>query len=213
MALINELALICKRLKIDTQEVLETAGSKRDFIKAFPDLVGGEGIELASLYLANKSEMVGHSSEVILSGRNINEGMGRFIAQSLIKKMIQDKISLTDGRVTVLGLSFKEDVPDLRNSKVIDIIKELKDYGIDIQLADPYASVEEAERYYELNIKTHRQLKPAHAVILAVPHKPYKEAGWKQFESLLIGQQGIVFDIKGALDATKKPENIQLWRL
>ncbi|TWT07193.1 nucleotide sugar dehydrogenase [Planococcus sp. CPCC 101016] len=213
VALVNELALICERLKIDTQEVLETAGSKRDFIKAYPDLVGGEGIELASFYLANKSEMVGHNSEVILSGRNINDGMGRFIAQSLIKKMVHDKISLPDGRVTVLGLSFKEDVPDLRNSKVIDIVQELKEYGMEVQLADPYASVEEAKRYYELNVQAHQQLKPAHAVILAVPHKPYKEAGWKQFESLLIGQQGIVFDVKGALDATKKPDNIQLWRL
>ena len=112
-----------------------------------------------------------------------------------------------------MGLSSREDVPDLRNSKVIDIVKELREYGIDVQLADPYASAEDAERYYESVLLSSQQLKPAHAVILAVPHKPYKEGGWKQFEGLLLEQQGIVFDVKGALDRNKKPEKIQLWRL
>lgn len=213
VALINELALICERLKIDTKEVLETAGSKRDFVKTSPDLVGGQETGLASFYLSNKAKMLGHSSEVILSGRNINDGMGRFIAQLLIKKMIENNISPADGCVTILGLSFKEDVPDLRNSKVIDIVKELKEYGIAVQLADPYASVEDTESYYESELLPRQQLKPAHAVILAVPHKPYKEGGWKQFEDLLMEQRGIVFDIKGALDLKKKPERIQLWRL
>ena len=213
VALMNELALICGRLNMDTQEVLETAGSRAGFVKAAPDLVGGQGIELASLYLANKAEAVGHSSEVILSGRNINDGMGRYIAQSLIKKMIQDNISIADGRVTILGLSSKEDVPDLRNSKVADIVQELREYGIEIQLADPYASAEDAATHYQMDLLTHQQLKPAHAVILAVPHKPYKEAGWKQFEGLLIGQEGIVFDIKSVLDPKKKPEKVRLWRL
>lgn len=213
VALMNELALICERLKIDTQEVLETAGSRLGFVKTAPDLVGGQGIELASFYLANKAETVGHSSEVILSGRNINDGMGRFIAQALIKKMIQNNISIADGRVTVLGLSSKEDVPDLRNSKVVDIVQELREYGIEIQLADPYASKEDAASHYNMDLLTHQQLKPAHAVILAVPHKPYKEAGWKQFEGLLFDQEGIVFDIKCILDPKKKPERIQLWRL
>ncbi|ANU10250.1 nucleotide sugar dehydrogenase [Planococcus antarcticus DSM 14505] len=213
VALMNELAIICERLKIDTLEVLETAGSKRDFVKALPGLVGGQGVELASLYLANKSQLVGHSAEVILSGRNINEGMGRFVAQSLIKKMIQENINPADGRVIVLGLSFKEDVPDLRNSKVIDIVRELKEYGMDVQLADPYASTEDAESFYGTELLTRQQLKPAHAVILAVPHKPYKESGWQQFEDLLIGQRGIVFDVKGVLDMKKKPERIQFLRL
>ena len=213
VALMNELALICERLKIDTQEVLETAGSRLGFLKTAPDLVGGQGIELASFYLANKAEAVGHSSEVILSGRNINDGMGRFIAQSLIKKLIQDNVSIAEGRVTVLGLSSKEDVPDLRNSKVVDIVQELREYGIEIQLADPYASKEDAASHYNMDLLTHQQLKPAHAVILAVPHKPYKEAGWKQFEGLLIDQEGIVFDIKCILDPKKKPERIKLWRL
>ena len=212
-ALMNELALICDRLKLDTQEVLETAGSSFSFVKTVPDLVGGQGIELASFYLANKAEAVGHSSKVILSGRNINDGMGRFIAQSLIKKMIQDNISIAEGRVTILGLSSKENVPDLRNSKVVDIVQELREYGMEIQLADPYASKEDAASHYHMDLLTHQQLKPAHAVILAVPHKPYKEAGWKQFEGLLIGQEGIVFDIKSVLDPKKKPEKVRLWRL
>lgn len=213
VALMNELAIICEHLKIDTQQVLETAGSKRDFFKESPDLVGGNGIEVASFYLAKKAESIGHSSEVILSGRNINEGMGRFIAQSLIKKMIQENISPAEGRVIILGLSFKEDVPDLRNSKVIDIVQELKENGMDVQLADPYACAEDTRSHYNSEILPHQQLEPAHAVILAVPHKHYKEGGWKQLEGLLIGQRGIVFDVKGALDVKKKPEKIQLCRL
>ncbi|WP_142826012.1 nucleotide sugar dehydrogenase [Planococcus soli] len=213
VALINELALICERLKIDTQQVLETAGSKRDFLKVAPGLVGGQGIDLASVYLANKAESIGHSSQVILSGRSINEGMSSFIAQSLIKKMSQDNISPADGRVIVLGLSYQEDIPDLRNSKVIGIVQELRKSGMDVQLADSYACAKDAESHFGSKLLSHQQLEPAHAVILAVPHKQYKEGGWKQFEGLLIGQQGIVFDIKGALDAKKKPEKIQLWRL
>lgn len=213
VALMNELALICQRLQIDTQEVLETAGSKRDFVKAFPDLVGGTGVDLASVYLENTAKTIGYRPEMISAGRTINEGMGRFIAESLIQKMIQHNISIADGRVTVLGLSCQEDVPDLRNSKVMDIIQALKESGMDVQVSDPHASTTDAKRHYGLDLQTFQQLKPAHAIILAVPHKPYKDAGWKQFDGLLIEQQGIVFDIKGALDRKKKPEKIQLWCL
>ncbi|KAA0958629.1 nucleotide sugar dehydrogenase [Planococcus sp. ANT_H30] len=213
IALINELAKICEQLGIDTQEVLETAGSKRGFLKTMPNLVGGQGIGLASHYLADKARSLGQRSEVIVSGRKINDGMGRFIAQSLIKKMNQENTNVATSRVTILGLSFQEEVPDLRNSKVVDIVKELKEHGIDVQLADPYASAEDTTLYYESHLSPHHQLKPAHAVILAVPHKPYRESGWQQFDSLLIEQQGIVFDLKGALDVKKKPEKIQLWRL
>ncbi|MEK6268110.1 MAG: nucleotide sugar dehydrogenase [Planococcus sp. (in: firmicutes)] len=213
VALMNELALICERLEIDTQAVLATAGSKRDFVKTMPNLVGGQEIELASFYLTDKVKTLGHSSQIILPGRKINDGMGQFIARTLMKKMIQENIMLTEGRVIILGLSFKEDVPDLRNSKVIDIVKELKLHGIDVQLADPYASAEDAQSYYEADLLSHQELKPAHAVVLAVPHKAYKDNSWKQFEDLLIGQQGIVFDIKGVLEEAKKPGKIHLWRL
>lgn len=213
VALMNELAMICEELKIDTQQVLETAGSRRGFVKAAPNLVGGQGIELASFYLAGKVQSVGERAGVILSSRAINESMGRFVAQALVEKLIQNNISLINGRVIILGVSVKEEVPDLRNSKVMDIVKELRKHGLNVQISDPYASKEEAEKYFNSALQPFQKLQPAHAVILAVPHKPYKENGWKQFESLLIGQCGIVFDIKSVLDAEKKPEKVQLWRL
>ncbi|ANU22609.1 nucleotide sugar dehydrogenase [Planococcus donghaensis] len=213
VALMNELALICERLEIDTQEVLATAGSKRDFVKTMPNLVGGQEIGLASFYLTDKVKMLGHSSDVILPGRKINDRMGQFIAQALMKKMKQENILLSEGKVIILGLSFKEDVPDLRNSKVVDIVKELKLHGINVQLADPYASAEDAQSHYEADLLSYHELKPAHAVVLAVPHKTYKDNSWKQFDGLFIGERGIVFDIKGVLEEAKKPEKIQLWRL
>lgn len=213
IALMNELALICERLKIDTQEVLATAGSKRDFVKVAPSLVGGKEIELASFYLTDQVKALGHQSEVILQGRKLNDRMGQFVAKVLIKKMMQKNIDLAKGLVTILGISFKEDVPDLRNSKVVDIVKELRLHGIKVQIADPYASTEDVYSYYSTELSSHQELQPAHAVVLAVPHKPYKDTSWKLFEGLLIEQQGIVIDIKGVLEVTTKPEKIQLWRL
>lgn len=213
IALMNEIALICDRMEIDTCEVLEAAGTKWNFLKFFPGLVGGHCIGVDPYYLTHKAQAVGHYPEVILAGRRINDGLGRYIARSLVKKMIQSNMPVQGGKVTVLGLTFKEDVPDLRNSKVIDVIRELQEYGIDVQIADAVSKTEDAERHYGLALTPVAELEPAHAVVLAVPHKEYREAGWNQFDHLLNSNNGIVYDIKSVLNKKEKPENIQLWRL
>ncbi|MGI2327519.1 nucleotide sugar dehydrogenase [Planococcus sp. YIM B11945] len=213
IALMNEIALICDRLEIDTCDVLETAGTKWNFLKFYPGLVGGHCIGVDPYYLTHKAQAVGHYPEVILAGRRINDGIGRYIARTLVKKMIQKNMPVQGGKVTVLGLTFKEDVPDLRNSKVVDVIRELQEYGIDVQVHDSCCESQEAERQYGLALTPKEELAPAHAVILAVAHTEYKEAGWKQFDKLLLDEQGIVFDIKSTLDKKAKPEKIELWRL
>lgn len=213
IALMNELALICSRLDIDTNDVLETAGTKWNFLKFSPGLVGGHCIGVDPHYLTHKAQAVGHYPEVILAGRRINDGIGRHIARTLVKKLIQRNMPVQGAKVTILGLTFKEDVPDLRNSKVVDVIRELQEYGVDVQVTDCVSQSEDAERQYGLPLVPQEHLEPAAAVILAVPHKAYKEAGWKQFDKLLLNKEGIVFDIKCCLNRIEKPEKIELWRL
>ncbi|MDN7241618.1 nucleotide sugar dehydrogenase [Planococcus sp. N028] len=213
IALMNELALICNRLEIDTNDVLETAGTKWNFLKFYPGLVGGHCIGVDPYYLTHKAQAIGHHPEVILAGRRINDGIGPYIARTLVKKLIQNNLPVQGTRVTILGLTFKENVPDLRNSKVVDVIRELQEYGVDVQIADACSDTAEAERQYGLTITPEEELLSAPAVILAVPHEKYKKAGWKQFDRLLTNKEGIVFDIKSVLDPKDKPNKIQLWRL
>ena len=213
IALMNELALIFDRVGIDTVEVLEAAGTKWNFLNFTPGLVGGHCIGVDPYYLTHKAEMVGHHPEVILAGRRINDDIGRFVATSLVKKLIKLNLPVQGARVTILGLTFKENVPDLRNSRVIDIIRELQEYGIDVQVTDAHADSEEAVSEYDVNLIPYNELPPADAVVLAVSHQDYLEAGWMQFERLLKHDKGIVMDIKSAMDKESKPENIDLWRL
>lgn len=213
IALMNELALIFDRIGIDTAEVLEAAGTKWNFLRFTPGLVGGHCIGVDPYYLTHKAEMVGHHPEVILAGRRINDDIGRFIATSLVKKLIKLNLPVQGARVTVLGLTFKENVPDLRNSRVIDVIQELEEYGIDVQVADANADPKEAVREYGVSLVGYDKLHPADAVVLAVSHNEYVEAGWAQFDRLLKHGKGIVVDIKSAMDKESKPENIDLWRL
>lgn len=213
IALMNELALIFDRLDIDTTEVLEAARTKWNFMNFSPGLVGGHCIGVDPYYLTHKAEAVGHHPEVILAGRRINDSMGAFIATSLVKKMIKLNLPVQGARVTVLGLTFKENVRDLRNSKVIDIIRELKEYGVDVQVTDIYADSDEAVHEYGIPLIDYNKLLPADAVVLAVSHTEYAKKGWTQFERLLKHGRGIVMDIKGVLDMESKPEQINLWRL
>lgn len=213
IALMNELALIFDRIDIDTAEVLEAAGTKWNFLKFTPGLVGGHCIGVDPYYLTHKAEMVGHHPEVILAGRRLNDDVGRFIATSLVKKLIKLNLPVQGARVTVLGLTFKENVPDLRNSRVIDVIRELQEYGIDVQVADAYANPDEAFREYDVDLINYNELHPADAVVVAVSHDEYIDAGWSQFDKLLKHGKGIVVDIKSVLDKESKPENIDLWRL
>lgn len=213
IALMNELALIFDRIGIDTSEVLAAAGTKWNFLKFTPGLVGGHCIGVDPYYLTHKAEMVGHHPEMILAGRRLNDEMGQFIATSLVKKLIRKNKPVQGAKVTVLGLTFKENVPDLRNSRVIDIINELQEYGIEVQVSDAYADSKEAKAEYNVELISYDQLVPADAVVLAVSHEEYINQGWEQFDKLLKHGEGIVVDIKSILPKESKSKNIDLWRL
>ena len=213
IALMNELAIIFDKLGIDTAEVLEAAGTKWNFLPFTPGLVGGHCIGVDPYYLTHKAESVGYHPEVILAGRRINDNMGKFIATSLVKQMIHKNMPIQGARVTILGLTFKENVPDLRNSKVIDVIRELQEFGVEVQVTDALADKDEAVREYGIELVDYDKLVPADAVVLAVPHDEYVEKGWEQFDRLLKHGKGIVVDIKSKLEKETCPANITLWRL
>ncbi|RCW77363.1 nucleotide sugar dehydrogenase [Saliterribacillus persicus] len=213
IALMNELSLIFDKLDIDTNDVLKAAGTKWNFIPFSPGLVGGHCIGVDPYYLTHKAESIGYHPEMILAGRRINDSMGKHIATSLIKQMIHKNKQIQGSRVTVLGLTFKENVPDLRNSRVIDVIKELEEFGVEVQVTDFYAEHEEAKEEYGVGLVNYEKLNPADAVVLAVPHQFYLDKGWLQFDELLKHGKGIVIDIKGRLDKEKVPEHVSLWSL
>ena len=213
IALMNELAIIFDKLGIDTAEVLKAAGTKWNFLPFTPGLVGGHCIGVDPYYLTHKAESVGYHPEVILAGRRINDNMGKFIATSLVKQMIHKNMPIQGARVTVLGLTFKENVPDLRNSKVIDVIRELQEFGVEVQVTDALADKGEAVLEYGIELVDYDKLIPADAVVLAVPHDEYVEKGWGQFNKLLKHGRGIVVDIKSKLIKEMCPESITLWRL
>ena len=208
IALMNDWAIFFNQLGIDTYDVLETAATKRNFIKYTPELVGGHSSSLALNTQKSK-----YQPQIFLSEMRFHDNIGRFIARNVIKKLIQNNIHVQGSRVTVLGLTYKEDVPDIRNSKVIDIIRELEEYGVDVQVSDINLDPAEVERQYGILLTPDWELLPASAVILAVPHKEYKEVGWKRFERLLIDNEGMVFDIKSILNRREKPEKVELWRI
>lgn len=213
IALMNELAIIFNRINIDTNEVLKAAETKWNFLKFTPGLVGGHCIGVDPYYLTYKAESIGYLPELILAGRRINDYMGHFITNSLIKLMIKKEVNIQDSRITVLGVTFKENVPDIRNSKVIDIINQLTEFGMEVQVADPLAEPEDVKKEYKLTICPFNNLKPSDAIILAVPHEFYLKENWDFFSSLLKNNSGIVFDIKSVLNKNTCPMNIELWRL
>jgi UDP-N-acetyl-D-galactosamine dehydrogenase len=213
IALMNELALIFDRMGIDTNDVLEAAGTKWNFLKFKPGLVGGHCIGVDPYYLTHKAEKIGYIPQVILAGRRINDGMGTFVAQRAIREMIHSGHNILGSTVTVLGLTFKEDCPDLRNSKVIDIISELKDYGINVQVCDPLADPAEATHEYGVTLTPIDDLKPAAAIVAAVAHRQF--LAWsadtvRQF----MGNNPVLIDVKGMYDQNAmRTAGIRLWRL
>jgi UDP-N-acetyl-D-glucosamine/UDP-N-acetyl-D-galactosamine dehydrogenase len=211
IAFMNELSLIFQALEIDTGDVLAAAQTKWNFLPFQPGLVGGHCIGVDPYYLTYRAEKAGYHPEVILAGRRINDGMGQRVAKECIRGLLRRKG--TGGIVTVLGLTFKEDVPDTRNSRVVDIIRELKSFGIEVQVHDPLASPADARHEYGLTITELDALRPADAVILAVAHAGYLEGGWQLMRRLLAGGSGLVFDVKMKLDRRSKPDGIELWRL
>lgn len=214
IALMNELALIFNRLGIDTKSVLEAAGTKWNFLKFSPGLVGGHCIGVDPYYLTSKAESVGYHPQVILAGRRINNGMGKFVAEQTMKRLSQLNRPVNDLKVAVLGLTFKENVPDLRNSKVPDIIHELKEYGLQVLVHDPIAESEEAVEEYGIHLSKWEQLKDVDGIVLAVAHRAYAEMDSQKLLSPLRSQRdGVVIDVKCVLDQAKLPASIKYWRL
>lgn len=213
IALMNELVLIFARLDIDTHDVLEAAGTKWNFLPFRPGLVGGHCIGVDPYYLTHKAAIMGYTPQVILSGRGINDGMGAYVARCLIKALIAHDNRVKGATVTVLGLTFKENVPDLRNTRVIDIIRELESFGVNVQVHDPLADPEQAEHEYGIRLFKDGELQPAAAVILAVPHDEYIGQGWQAISRNLEKGEGIVYDIKAKLDRVAVPSGISLMRL
>ncbi len=214
IALMNELALIFHRLGIDTKSVLEAAGTKWNFLRFSPGLVGGHCIGVDPYYLTSKAESVGYHPQVILAGRRINNGMGKFVAEQTMKRLSQLNRPINDLKVAVLGLTFKENVPDLRNSKVPDIIDELKEYGVQVLVHDPIAESEEAVQEYGIHLSKWEQLKDVDGIILAVAHRAYADMDSEKLLLPLRSQRdGVVIDVKCVLDRAKLPASIKYWRL
>jgi UDP-N-acetyl-D-glucosamine/UDP-N-acetyl-D-galactosamine dehydrogenase len=213
IALMNELAIIFDKLDIDTSEVLEAAGTKWNFLKFKPGLVGGHCIGVDPYYLTHKADMLGYHPQVILAGRRINDGMGKFIAEQTVKHMIAAGGVIKGAKVNVLGLTFKENCGDLRNSKVIDIIKELQAYGVEVSVTDPQADVAEAMHEYGVKLLSWDELPKAAAIVAAVSHKEYASLTTTQIgQKLLPG--GAFIDVKAAFDAKQiKAAGYRLWRL
>ncbi len=216
LALINELAIVFHRMGIDTNDVLEAAGTKWNFLKFSPGLVGGHCIGVDPYYLTHKAEQLGYNPQVILSGRRINDGMGVFVAKEVVKRTLARGNVGFDGNrpvVTILGFTFKENVSDLRNTRVTDIVAALKSYSFDVQIYDPLAYPEEAEHEYGVKLTAFDKLKPANAVILAVAHEQFKVDPWRLVTGLLRGGEGVVADVRKILPREQAPKGITLWRL
>ena len=214
ISLMNELALIFNKMKIDTRDVLAAASSKWNFLPFDPGLVGGHCIGVDPYYLTYKATTLGYIPQVILSGRSINDSMGSFIASQTIKELIKAGKCVKGSVVTVLGFTFKENVPDIRNTRVIDIVRELQDYGIKVQVFDPMCDTHEIQKEYNIDVLADDdQLQPAHAVILAVPHQYFMDKDWAYIIDLLKNKTGAVIDVKAKLERNNVPEGISLWRL
>jgi UDP-N-acetyl-D-glucosamine/UDP-N-acetyl-D-galactosamine dehydrogenase len=202
IALVNEFALIFQRLGIDTQEVLAAAATKWNFLDFRPGLVGGHCIGVDPYYLTHKAEALGYHPEVILAGRRINDGMGGYVARELVKEMVRRGVLVKGARVLVMGLAFKENTPDLRNTRVIDIVAELVDYGATVEVWDPWIAPEDARREYGLDLLAAEPPRDAYdGIVLAVAHRQFAELGAERIRAL--GRPGaVLFDVKGVLPKT-----------
>ncbi|MBT3049062.1 MAG: Vi polysaccharide biosynthesis UDP-N-acetylglucosamine C-6 dehydrogenase TviB [Candidatus Thiodiazotropha sp.] len=202
IALINELALIFNRLDIDTLEVLEAAGSKWNFLPFRPGLVGGHCIGVDPYYLTHKAQSIGYQPEIILAGRRLNDGMGAYVVHSVVKMMMKRGIASSNSKALVLGLTFKENCPDLRNTRVVDIVSEFEDYGAQVDVYDPWVSADEAEQEYGLQPITDLKEGEYDAVILAVAHREFQQMGAEKIRALC-KENGVLFDVKNVLPADK----------
>jgi UDP-N-acetyl-D-galactosamine dehydrogenase len=212
IALMNELSVIFERLDLDTRDVLAAAGTKWNFLPFTPGLVGGHCIGVDPFYLTHRAQRAGYHPEVILAGRRINDGMGRWVAVGALKRLLPHG-NPHGIRVAVLGITFKENVPDFRNTRVIDIIRELSDFGVTVQVHDPLADPALVQEAYGIQLAPMQALEPADGVILAVAHDFYRDGGWPMMTRLLQGGKGLVVDVRACLDRDAAPPGIRLWRL
>lgn len=213
IALMNELAVIFKRVGIDTLEVLEAAGTKWNFLPFRPGLVGGHCIGVDPYYLTHKAEMLGYHPEVILAGRRINDNMGKFVAQETVKKMLAAGLPIKGADVIVLGLTFKENCPDLRNSRVIDVIRELESFGLRVHVCDPNAQPGEAHEEYGVDLVPWDELPQSHALVAAVAHRQFQELAPATIKQKL-HDGGVFSDVKCAFDANAlSARGLSVWRL
>jgi UDP-N-acetyl-D-glucosamine/UDP-N-acetyl-D-galactosamine dehydrogenase len=208
----NELAIIFDRLAIPTNEVLQAAATKWNFLPFTPGLVGGHCIGVDPYYLTARAEAAGYYPQVILSGRRINDGMGGFIAQRLVKLLISAERPVKGAKIGIVGITFKEDVPDLRNSRVPDIVAELREFGIAALVADPLADPEEAKREYGVELVGLEYFTGLDGLILAVPHRVLGEGGWdKLFDTLM--PDGVFVDVKSVVSRDRVPQGVRYWSL
>lgn len=214
IAFMNELSIIFHKLGIDTKSVLEAAGTKWNFLKFAPGLVGGHCIGVDPYYLTYKAEQIGYHSQVILSGRRINDDMGQYVVQSLVKLLAKSGSTIKDAKVAVLGFTFKENCPDTRNTRVIDIVNELSEYGIEPAICDPVADKAGAKKEYGLEFTSLDSIKDCDAVILAVAHDEFKKLSLADISALFKGGKGILADVKGILDKNEfENAGFTYWRL
>lgn len=225
----NELSIIFNKMGIDTRAVLEAAGTKWNFLKFYPGLVGGHCIGVDPYYLTYKAEELGYHSQIILSGRRINDGMGKYVAESTVKNLIKANKQIKGARVGILGFTFKENCPDTRNSKIIDIVNELEEYGVVTFVTDPIAEVSEVKYEYGIDLYRYEELNSLDGVILAVPHKEYEELTIEKLNNLFTSKdeinnevaatlernnEKVIIDIKGILNRKEVEEKEYLyWRL
>lgn len=216
IAFMNELSIIFNKMGIDTKSVLEAAGTKWNFLKFYPGLVGGHCIGVDPYYLTYKAEELGYHSQIILSGRRINDDMGKYVAENTVKNLIKADASIKNAKIAILGFTFKENCLDTRNTKIIDIYNELREYGITPIIADPEADADEAERLYGIEFVDINDIKDCDAVILAVAHEQFKAVSMADFEKMFKHNENanVLVDIKGLLDR-KEYENAGYiyWRL
>ncbi|MEO7240124.1 MAG: nucleotide sugar dehydrogenase [Sphingomicrobium sp.] len=212
IALMNEISKICDLVGIRTSEVLAAARTKWNFLNFHPGLVGGHCIGVDPFYLTAKAEQLGYHPEVILSGRKLNDGMGAYVGQRIVKLLAQRGHPVAGARVGVLGLTFKENVPDIRNSKVADVLAELRSFGIEPIVHDPLADADAVRQAFGLTLTPHEQFTGLHALVLAVPHAAYLALGYKALSSM-IGRDGVLIDVAATLGANALRDDIGYWSL
>ncbi len=214
IAFMNELSIIFNKMGIDTKAVLEAAGTKWNFLKFYPGLVGGHCIGVDPYYLTYKAEMLGYHSQIILSGRRINDDMGKYVAENCVKKLIAANVAVRGAKVAILGFTFKENCPDIRNTKIIDIVNELKEYGITPFITDPEADIDEAERFYGMKFIGIDRIRDMDAIILAVAHDKFRKFALTDFNKMYGDEKKVLLDIKGILDQREyETAGYIYWRL